>query len=204
MIPRLTTPYVISPDDQIIITSIMPFDGNSWNRVETSLLREQIHDFLLRQQHKKCGYCGLNLNTTGRAEIDHILAKGGVKRPNYVEYVYTPANLVLSCQFCNSSSKKGQKDISLYADKLVYSNCTFAIVHPYFDDPTLHYRWTNSTLNIVITAISPKGRESVRIFGLDSEEHTIQRASQKMFERRQNPLTRQIVNRIKHIMSWRP
>ena len=54
-------------------------------------------------------------------------------RHKYPQFEYTAKNLAMSCQHCNSSSKKGRKDtVNTYNTN--YNNCTFTIIHPYLDD----------------------------------------------------------------------
>lgn len=77
---------------------------------------------------------------------------------------------------------EGQEDVVDSVDLTNYNNCTFKIVHPYFDNPDLHYSWSKGKYKILISHISNKGEKSIELFGLDSEAHTMARAKQKMFE----------------------
>lgn len=182
MIKRITATFVLNQQEQQLINSLIPFQPGIWNALSVDSIKTNIHSQLIIIQKNNCCYCGLKVNEGGRAEIEHIANKGGIKRPAYIEFVFTKENLAISCQFCNSSSKKGQVDILDNVDLTNYSNCTFKIVHPYFDNPNLHYHWTKGKYKILISSISNKGKVSIDLFGLDSESHTLARAKQAMFE----------------------
>lgn len=93
-----------------------------------------------------------------------------------------------------------------HIDNVVYSNCTFKIIHPYFDDPIQHYEWTKGKFKILVSGISNKGKFSICLFELDSEAHTLARAKQVMFEeklRRYN--NRQAIKqRVLQILAYHP
>jgi uncharacterized protein (TIGR02646 family) len=167
------------------ISSFKPFIGGSWDRKDKAikifknLLRKQ----LLKAQNDCCAYCGLPLGETGKTEIEHLAAKGGAQRPKHVEFTFEVENLYLSCNLCNSPSKKGTKETIIYKDPITYSNCTFKIVHPRYDTPSQHYSWVVSAEEVLIQGISSKGRESIKMFHLDSSPHTEARARIEMLRR---------------------
>lgn len=205
MIPQLINTFTLTHAEQAILDALKPYNGKSWKDGSASDVKSEILRQLLAFQNNNCCYCGLKVNETGRGELDHILKKGGPKRPAYVQYVFTPRNLAVSCQYCNSSSKKGQEDVIKYYDQNDYSNCTFNIVHPYNDDPRFHYKWTHGPLEILITGISSEGLESIRIFELDKEPQTTARAKQATFERKKQRygLSDAIISRIASILTFR-
>jgi uncharacterized protein (TIGR02646 family) len=182
MINRITATFKLTLQEQLFINSLIPFQPGIWNNQSIFDIKANIHSQLLKIQNDNCCYCGLKVNEGGRAEIEHIANKGGPKRPAYIEFVFTEENLAIACQFCNSSSKKGQVDILDYIDLSNYNSCTIKIVHPYFDNPDLHYRWSKGDYKILISYISLKGKESIKLFQLDSEAHTLARAKQAMYE----------------------
>lgn len=205
MIPRLTRTFSLLPADQALIDALIPFNGNSWKNGTIEPVKEEILTQLLEFQNNNCCYCGLKVNETGRGELDHILKKGGPKRPAYLQYVFTPFNLAVSCQYCNSSSKKGQEDVIDHPDPVNYHLCTFTIVHPYYDNPEIHYAWTNGRFEILIRGLTPKAHNSIRIFELDQESQTTARAKQIRFERdraRYN-LRQDVIDRIKRIVLFK-
>lgn len=182
MIKQITRTFTLSSAEENTLKSLTPFSPGIWDSTRVKDIKENIHNQLIIIQNYNCCYCGLKVNEGGRAELEHIANKGGKQRPVYNEFVFTKKNLAIICQFCNSSSKKGQQDVLDNVDLTNYDNCTFKIVHPYFDNPDLHYSWSTGKYKILISHISNKGEKSIKLFGLDSEAHTMARAKQKMFE----------------------
>jgi uncharacterized protein (TIGR02646 family) len=182
MISQITNTYQLQPAQIAFLRSLVPFQPGSWDRHDVEDIKGEIHNQLLGIQGSNCCYCGLKVNEGGRAEIDHIAKKGGPKRPAYVEFIFTPRNLAIACQYCNSSSKKGQDDVLSYVDLTNYENCTFKIVHPYFDNPQQHYSWSKGKYRILISAMTTEAVYSIGLFELASEAHTLARAKQVMFE----------------------
>lgn len=205
MINQIPSTYNLSIQEQNLIDLLIPFQPGIWNSSTVKDVKAEIHKQLLNIQNNNCCYCGLKVNEGGRAEIEHIANKGGKKRPAYTEFVFTKENLAIICQFCNSSSKKGQEDILDNVDLTNYNNCTFKIVHPYFDNPDSHYTWTKGRYKILISSISTQGNKSIELFGLDSESHTFARAKQAMFENKLSKYNQsiQIRNRIAEIFSFK-
>jgi uncharacterized protein (TIGR02646 family) len=205
MIKAVPSTYNLTQQEQNLINSLIPFQPGIWNSSAVVNVKTEIHNQLLLIQKNNCCYCGLKVNEGGRAEIEHIANKGGLKRPAYIEFVFTKENLAIICQFCNSSSKKGQVDILDFVDLTNYRNCTFKIVHPYFDNPDLHYSWTKGKYKVLISSTSTKGIKSIDLFGLDSEAHTLARAKQAMFEEKLSKYTQreQIKNRIAEIFKFK-
>lgn len=204
MINKINSTFNLNHTLQNYLDSLMPFQPGIWDSSSVSNIKVEIHSQLLIIQNNNCCYCGLKVNEAGRAEIEHIANKGGKKKPAYIEFVFTKENLAIICQYCNSSSKKGQVDIMDNVDLTNYQNCTFKIVHPYYDDPNLHYSWSNGKYEILISSISNKGRRSIELFGLDSEAHTLARAKQKMFESKLAKYKKrnEILDRIKAILTF--
>ena len=205
MIKQITSTYNLTNVEQNSINSLFPFQPGAWNSSTIEAVKTIIHNQLLIIQDYNCCYCGLKVNEGGRAEIEHIANKGGTKRPAYIEFVFTKENLAIVCQFCNSSSKKGQEDIMDFVDKTNYNNCTFKIVHPYFDDPNQHYDWSKGKYEILISSETDKGKKSIQLFGLDTEAHTLARAKQAMFETKLSKYTKrkEIKRRVIDILKFK-
>lgn len=97
-------------------------DRKEAKRVYDELKTTTVNGVTVREQllnadgNVKCAYCGMDRANT----LDHYLPKS-----QYVEYTFTPLNLVPSCSVCNSTAKK------------TYAPATAADVmfHPYFDEP---------------------------------------------------------------------
>lgn len=184
MINRINQTFQLNIVQQQYLNTFLPFTAGLWDNRNLSHIKNDIHNQLLLIQDHKCAFCGLKVNEGGRAELDHIAKKGGLKRPAYIEFTFTPHNLVICCQYCNSSSKKGQTDVLSNIDLTNYNNCIFKLVHPYFDNPTNHYNWSTGEFEILISSTSPKGTFSIDLFDLASEAHTSARAKQIMFEKK--------------------
>ena len=205
MISQILNNYHLQPTQDLLLQSLVPLQPGDWDRSDVKAIKTEIHNQLLVIQSHNCCYCGLKVNEGGRAEIDHIAKKGGPKRPAYTEFIFIPNNLALACQYCNSSSKKGQDDVLSYADLSNYANCTFKIVHPYLHNPQNHYSWSKGKYKILISAITNEARYSISLFELDSEAHTLARAKQVMFETKLAQYThRQVIKqRVLSILKFR-
>ncbi|HBQ5991317.1 TPA: hypothetical protein L9A40_002314 [Klebsiella pneumoniae] len=185
MINRITATIYIPPFIKNKINSFKPFSGGDWDKKDKSIsiFKRLVRKQLLSAQRDCCAYCGLPLDETGKTEIEHLAPKGGPVRPKHVEFMFEVENLYLSCNLCNSPVKKGVQDTIVDKDSNDYSRCTFSIVHPRYDIPEQHYLWTVDIEKVLIQGNSDKGRESIRIFKLDSGAHTEARARIELHKR---------------------
>jgi uncharacterized protein (TIGR02646 family) len=182
MINQLNTEPTIPQNIMDEIDKLKPLTGGEWdikNNADITQFKESLKLQLLVIQDEKCAYCGLPFGETGKTEIEHFAPKGGAKRPKHPEFAFTVSNLVLSCNLCNSPVKKGNYD-SVKVKNVNYNLCIFKIVHPYFDDHSLHYAWTNDSEKVLIQGASIKGRESIQVFKLNSTRHSEARARIKI------------------------
>ncbi|MCE3278107.1 MAG: hypothetical protein K0S44_298 [Bacteroidetes bacterium] len=205
MINQIPNTYSLLPAQELFLQSLMPLRPGAWDRKDVAVIKTAIHNQLLAIQNNNCCYCGLKVNEGGRAEVDHIAKKGGPKRPAYTAFIFTPKNLAIACQYCNSSSKKGQDDVLSHVDLANYDNCIFKIVHPYNDNPQNHYNWSKGKYKILISAVTNEATYSISLFELDSEAHTLARAKQVMFENKlSNYRQRQMIReRILNILKFK-
>jgi len=151
-------------------------DGKAWDRMGAAI-KKRLKTHLETVQNKKCAYCGVRVEVAGRGEIEHIVPKG---KSLYPQFTFHELNLVLICELCNGSSRKGSKDI-ISRNSPIYSLNKFKIVHPFFDNPETHYDWVNNA-KINIIEKSSKGRYSIDLFQLDSIQMTEYRAKDKVIE----------------------
>lgn len=182
MINQLFQTFTLTTLQQAHLDGML-FSRDNWESGTNAIaeIKESIGSQLRSFQNGICCYCGLKYDETGRGEIEHIAPKKG-RSGEYPEFSFFNQNLAMACQLCNSSTMKGEyNSIDVYNSN--YSDCTFKIVHPYLDDHTLHYSWNFGVLRIVITGISNKGRESIRLFKLAEEHRTTARAKQRNFDR---------------------
>ena len=161
------------------IRILKPYKGGDWDRTDSAIVefKALVRAQLLEIQAHRCGFCGLPFNETSSNELEHFVPKGGAKRPKYVGYMFCTLNLTLSCHLCNSPIKKGTYNpVRNWAD--TYANLDFKIVHPMLDDPDHHYDWVVEAKKVIIKFKDDKGKESIRVFKLDSPAHTEARAKQ--------------------------
>lgn len=203
MINQLTQTYTLTPQQQAVVNGLMPFTRDTWESYAAAGIRAIIGDQLRIFQNGKCCFCGLYYDETGGGQIEHIAPKKA--RPQeYPGFSFEPLNLAMACQLCNSSTMKGQyNSIAVYNNN--YANCTFRIVHPYIDNHTLHYKWSNGLLRVLISGISNEGRESIRLFKLDGEHRTTARAKQRLYDGLVEfyQIPQHTIDRIKQVLNFR-
>lgn len=201
MISKVGSNYQLTVAEWQHLRSFQPYQPGTWDESSLEAIKTNIKGQLLKIQNNKCCYCGLKVNETGRAEIEHIAPKGGPKRPQHFYFAFTRSNLAIACEYCNSSSKKGVYDTIVDLDLRDYAKCTFKIVHPYFDEPSNHYIWSVVGLQVIIRARTLRGLNSIRLFEMDQIEQTEARAKQKIYENMQDMGATALAELI---MSWRP
>ena len=169
-----------SKKEKVYINHITQTPGEHWKIATNDMkaLKNKIMRHLLSMQNERCAYCKSRLDVGGRSEIEHIAPKG---RELYPEFSFNEYNLVLACQNCNGSSKKGFKNIVQKHSKH-YRRCKFYIVHPYMNNSNHHYIWANG-IEIVIIAGTPKADFSITMFKLNSPHLTEQRAMELLKEK---------------------
>ncbi|MFA7287499.1 MAG: HNH endonuclease [Melioribacteraceae bacterium] len=166
------------------LASIEPWEGIYWekhpikgNTAEISRLKFHIRSALKSLQGCNCAYCGLPFYETSNDEIEHIAPKGTLRDGTKLnpEFTFVGDNLVLACRLCNGFLKKGTKD-TVDIKVADYKHCKFKLVHPYFDDPDLHYEFTSTFEEVLIQYKSSKGKFSIELFDLASTAQTEGRA----------------------------
>jgi uncharacterized protein (TIGR02646 family) len=174
-----------------LISHLSPLAGHEWvgalpgkqwgSRTRRDELKAHIKSELEAHQGKYCAYCGLPLYRTSAPQIDHIAPKD-----TYPAFIFEPKNLALACSLCNGFTKKSNYNtIALLGTS--YSACTFEIVHPYFDDPNIHYTFLAYLGHpCLIQLNTPKAINSNSIFQLDSPEMTEERYKEAL--KAANPL----------------
>ncbi|MAT59766.1 MAG: TIGR02646 family protein [Ignavibacteriae bacterium] len=152
----------------------------SWDKISKKV-KNEISKKLFSINGFKCTYCERDLVglTPG---IDHLANKAA-----YPEFTFVPVNLFYSCNYCNSSSVKGQKET---INKLspFYSHCDFKIVHPYYDNPDSEIFYQDiDRIFIDYARCTQKGKNTIDFFNLSSYIMTNIRSRQLILERL-NPL----------------
>lgn len=185
MIKKILRAVSYLEDEKEYLVSLQPHSKKTW-KVQTNRMKSLKGNILSQLvalsklsyhlRYEVCSYCGCVLNLTSGSEIDHV-----ANQSRYPQFIFTELNLVLSCHFCNSPSKKGQKN-TVNSQHNDYSQCQFKIVHPYLDDPDEHYDWLDESEGVIIQSKSEKGKESIKMFGLDDPIHTQHRAMVKKYQ----------------------
>lgn len=174
------------------IRLLKPLRGNEWDALAKNLQRkiyglatrrDELKTFIKSQldllQGEECAFCGLSLKTRVR-QIEHIAPKGAKLHP---QFMFESKNLVLACSLCNGFERKSTFD-TIVAPHQNYFNCTFNIIHPYFDDPDDHLEYivhpeSNLAFLIQVKEVngtkSAKGVQTVALFHLDKSGMTEER-----------------------------
>lgn len=174
------------------IRSFIPLTGNEWDCgadgfsrpirgqvARRKEIKEAIKTQLKLLQGTDCAFCGLDLNSRV-INIEHIAPKAATLYP---QFMFEKKNLILACSLCNGFEKKDTFNTIVNLSP-VYLNCTFNIIHPYFDNPDDHLEYITDPNNGLAYLVqvkeiggieSPKGRQSVNLFELDSVAMTQER-----------------------------
>ena len=181
MIKQISYEVQLAEESLDLLEDLKPFEKSHWDNSTLNDIKEDIRAQLLDVQNEDCPYCGLDLGgTSSNRHIEHIAPKS-----TYPQFLFTPENLALACQYCNGLEKKGSVDtVGILQDE--YDECEFYLVHPYYDDPDDHYDWEEEDRKVLIIGKSDKGRWSIDLFKLDSAKMTELRARKLLAEEMMN------------------
>ncbi|QDC04159.1 hypothetical protein K3F44_10275 [Pseudomonas sp. S07E 245] len=150
----------------------------------------QFRDEILKQgktiQKSFCAWCMLPLGEDGRRTIhrDHIAPKS-----IHPEWTFLAVNLVLSCEYCNGFSNKGDlPTVKTLSAK--YEDCEFYVVHPYLDEVEVHIGFDKDDDDLPVVAVgkTEKGIWTILNLSLDSPGLTRERAKEVLYESRDHGL----------------
>jgi len=192
LIKQINGSISLNQDHKTFLESLKPYQGIYWEtppKVRGNLKRiKELKEYIKKQlediQGNECAYCGLAFDETSSSEIEHIAPKGKKKdklKDLYPHFMFTENNLTLACHLCNGFEKKGIEE-TIDVEDIIYENCTFTIVHPYFDNPDEHYDWANNAKQVLIQWQTNKGKKSIELFKLDSEAHSDARGKKVMHQ----------------------
>ncbi len=120
-----------------------------------SLIRDELRPDaaeLRKRFRAKCGFCESKMESVSYPHIEHYRPKS---RPEYERFMFSWTNWLLSCVRCNQT-----KRIQFPMHRRVPD-----LLDPTRDDPLAHLDFNRST----ILALSRRGRETIRLVGLDRQ-----------------------------------
>ncbi|MBH0240014.1 HNH endonuclease [Methylobrevis albus] len=124
-------------------------DSKYWNDKSVDLVRAEIKDHYIDDQHFKCVYCDREIVTANKSlwDAEHVISREKAAR-----FMFTPRNLAVSCRDCNIA--KGQKEVrTTTRQQFPDESRHYTIVHPHFDNYADHIRWVGD----ICVPISDKG-----------------------------------------------
>ena len=137
--------------------------------------KDKLRDYLLIEQGGCCAYCGFGFETKGTAHRDHIAPKD-----LFARFTFEVENLILACPVCNGLGMKKNVD-TILASHTEYDQCTFKLVHPYYDEYDDHIELEEG--NAIIKMKTIKGEFTIDLFKLASVEKTTSRMQCIIFEK---------------------
>lgn len=149
------------------------------NNIINEQIKKTIKTQMLKNQSQCCAYCNLKFYETSRPEIEHI-----APRKLYPEFEYINKNLVMACQYCNGSSKKGSKN-TIKTKNQYYNTCHFNIVHPFYDNAEDYFEQSAFIIKIkngLSGDMKEKAEMTFKIFGIATPEHVEARAKQMLYD----------------------
>jgi hypothetical protein len=153
---------------------------DQWSRQtnDVKAFKSAVKDHGMHVQSAKCVWCESKIGFTGRrsAQRDHIAPKD-----LYSRWTFEADNIALSCEYCNGFEVKKTLD-TIEVIAADYGDCSFRIVHPYFDDPAVHIGFVLENQRVVMRGLSPKGIWTIGNMKLDSPSSTASRALDVVLE----------------------
>jgi len=130
---------------------------------------------LLTCQFEKCAFCESNFAHVAFGDIEHFRPKQGVtgehgtlEKPGYFWLAHSWWNLYASCEVCNRKYKRNH--FPLKGTRATFDNPDISgenplMIDPGTEDPSLHIEFIGS----IPRGLSERGRETIRLLGLDRE-----------------------------------
>ncbi len=174
---KLKRPYKFSKEEwKHVSTVLIPYvkahgGTEGWKKGDndTKDLKNRMSEYTLNLQGCKCAYCEDLI--TGGAQLDHIVPK-----QLHPEFCYEPKNLLTSCAVCNMYIKNVGDTVKTPVKKR-YEKNEFTIVHPYFDVPDEHIKFTNDDRVVIDEASSTElGKATINFFHLNEYPSYCKRA----------------------------
>lgn len=186
--------YTFNAAEQLLVDSLHTsalthaemWDGSIKNaglrRMDRDKLKVNVKEFLEIEQDGYCYYCGFSFKFRNGErgykgmQRDHIAPKS-----KYKQFTFESKNLILACSKCNSSDYKGDSQ-TVNKKGILYSNYTFKIIHPYFDEFSLHLELKEDG-QLYLVNNSKKGKATKDMFGLDEGYEIQLRAMSQLYDK---------------------
>ena len=165
---KIKKPYKFTKEEwNHVKTVLLPYVEQNggikgWRKADNATLdlKNKISQYTLIKQGNKCAYCE-DFMTSG-IQLDHIVPK-----QRHSIFCYEPKNLVSVCAVCNMYIKNDDDTIEEPL-KNRYEQNKFKIVHPYFNNPDIHIKYTNEDRIIIdIASCSDLGKATIDFFHLN-------------------------------------
>lgn len=137
--------------------------ASDWADKSFDLIKKVIKDHYLKVQNYTCCFCRQRTVVKHNRgwDTEHIIS-----RSSNPKFMFYPQNLCVTCIDCNV--EKSSKNVLVSTKKITKfpaRSSAYLIVHPHFDNYDDHIR-------VVVAGqlyewITPKGRETLHIYGLD-------------------------------------
>lgn len=160
---NLFDPIIYTVKEQVHVDNVLvPQNTDGWKdrKNMTNAIKNRIRTHTIIAQRGRCAYCETPL-LRGAHAIEHLAPKG-----LYGEFCYEPYNLVTACSSCNSTSNKGEVDtIVSPANRRDYAANRFKMVHPYFDNPDIHLKYSDKERTLFdMPNCSKEGQFTINMF----------------------------------------
>ncbi|WDY55194.1 HNH endonuclease [Vibrio fluvialis] len=127
------TPFVLSEDDEAIITGVLSKNvspNEKWGDPAVTDLKARMKQHYIEQQDYCCAYCKVHKPSQhgGDWDLEHIMHKN-----DFDKWMFHPENLCVSCKECN-----GYKGSSLITKSTSYTKfptrpSSYTIIHAHYD-----------------------------------------------------------------------
>lgn len=140
---------------------------------------ETVKVALLQAQHKKCCYCESKFRANSPGPVEHFRPKGAVQQapgkgmqyPGYYWLAYSWDNLLVSCEFCNSSYKRSLFPLADERTRARSHHDDVKLETPIFIDPTTenprdHIRFRGAEIG----HLTERGLRTIKGLGLRRDD----------------------------------
>lgn len=179
MFSKQLKPVTLSPSTLDDVKGLVN-DGD-WNKQtnKIKLFKHKLKIELNKNQNGRCVYCE-RLLVENCPEIEHIAPKS-----IYPEVQFDLRNLAYACHRCNFPPHKADEDI-VENKEGTYSNWSFKIVHPYFDNPADYFETGRKCCIVIKSSTTEKKREkaqnTIDLFDLNSTSMVEERIKEKVYK----------------------